>query len=128
MKVNGRELQNIDDLKGFAKKHAWYAILMSCLMLSMGGIPFFAGFYAKFVVLRSAFEAGYVYTVIFALLMSVIGLYYYLRVIKVMFFDEEVANKELTLIANGTSQVFFNLNVGLIILLGVAPSLLYALL
>lgn len=128
VKVNGREIQGIDDLKGFAKKHAWYAILMACVMLSMGGIPFFVGFYAKFVVLRSAFEAGYVYTVIFALLMSVIGLYYYLRVIKVMFFDEAASNQEFALVANGSSQVFFNINVALIVILGLAPSLLYALL
>lgn len=128
VKVNGKEIQAIDDLKGFAKKHAWYAILMACVMLSMGGIPFFVGFYAKFVVLRAAFEAGHLYTVIFALLMSVIGLYYYLRVIKVMFFDEEVSGKELTLEANGTSQVFFNLNVALLIILGFAPSLLFGLL
>lgn len=128
VKVNGKEIKNIDDLKGFAKSHAWYAILMSCVMLSMGGIPFFVGFYAKFVVLRAAFEAGHLYTVIFALVMSVIGLYYYLRVIKVMFFDEAVSGNTLTLEANGTSQVFFNINVALIVILGLAPSLLYGLL
>lgn len=126
VKINGKEIQAIDDLKGFAKGHAWYAILLACVMLSMGGIPFFVGFYAKFVVLRAAFEAGHLYTVIFALLMSVIGLYYYLRVIKVMFFDEEVAGRELTLEATGTSQVFFNINVMLLILLGLFPSLLYS--
>ena len=60
--------------------------------------------------------------------MSVIGLYYYLRVIKVMFFDEAVSGNTLTLEANGTSQVFFNINVALIVILGLAPSLLYGLL
>ena len=126
VKINGKEIKAIDDLKGFAKQHAWYGILLACVMLSMGGIPFFVGFYAKFVVLRAAFEAGHLYTVIFALLMSVIGLYYYLRVIKVMFFDEEVSGRELTLEATGTSQVFFNINVMLLILLGIFPSLLYS--
>ncbi len=124
VKINGKEIQAIDDLKGFAKKHAWYAILMAMVMLSMGGIPFFVGFYAKFVVLRAAFEAGYLYTVIVALLMSVIGLYYYLRVIKVMFFDEEVAGKEITIEAHGTSKVFFNINTILLVVLGISPSLL----
>lgn len=124
VKINGKEIQAIDDLKGFAKKHAWYGILMAMVMLSMGGIPFFVGFYAKFVVLRAAFEAGYLYTVIVALLMSVIGLYYYLRVIKVMFFDEEVVGRELTIEAHGTSKVFFNINTFLLVVLGISPSLL----
>ena len=128
VKINGREIQSIDDLKGFAKNHAWYAILMAMVMLSMGGIPFFVGFYAKFVVLRAAFEAGYLYTVVIALLMSVIGLYYYLRVIKVMFFDEEVAGRTLTVEANGLSKVFFNVNTALLVVLGIAPSLLLTLL
>ncbi len=126
VKVNGKEVQAIDDLKGFARQHAWYALLMAVIMISMGGIPFFVGFYAKFVVLKAAFNAGYIFTVIIALLTSVIGLYYYLRVVKVMFFDEEVQGRELTIEATGLSRVFFNVNALALIVLGVAPSLLYA--
>lgn len=126
VKVNGKEVQAIDDLKGFARQHAWYALLMAAIMISMGGIPFFVGFYAKFVVLKAAFNAGYIFTVIIALLTSVIGLYYYLRVVKVMFFDEEVHGRELTIEATGLSRVFFNVNALALVVLGIAPSLLYA--
>ncbi len=127
VKVNGKEIQNIDDLKGFARKHAWYGILMAAVMLSMGGIPFFVGFYAKLVVLKAAFNAGYLFTVIIALLTSVVGLYYYLRVVKVMFFDEENKGRELTIEATGLSRVFFNINALLLVVLGIAPSLLLSL-
>ncbi len=126
VKVNGKEIQAIDDLKGFAREHAWYALLMAIVMISMAGIPFFVGFYAKFVVLRAAFEAGYAFTVVIALLTSVIGLYYYLRVVKVMFFDEAVAGRDLTVEATGLSRVFFNVNTLALVVLGIVPSLLYA--
>ncbi len=121
---NGKGIQQIDELKGFARTHGWYALLMSGAMLSMGGIPIFVGFHAKLLVLKAAFEAGFIFTVIIGLLMSVIGLFYYLRVIKVMFFDEPEAENTLTVEVTPGSTMLFTLNGLALVLLGVAPSLL----
>lgn len=121
---NGRGIQKIDELKGFAREHGWYALLMSGAMLSMGGIPIFVGFHAKLLVLKTAFEAGFIFTVIIGLLMSVIGLFYYLRVIKVMFFDEPEATQNLEVNVTTGSTILFTVNGLALVLLGIAPSLL----
>jgi NADH-quinone oxidoreductase subunit N len=84
----GFEAENIDDYRGFGKRSPWIAFLMMLLMLSLAGIPPFAGFYAKFFVLNALVQAGYTWLAVLAVLLTVIGAYYYLRVIKVMFFDK----------------------------------------
>lgn len=86
----GFEADKLDDLKGLNQRSPWHAFLMMIVMLSMAGIPPTLGFYAKFTVLQAAFEAGYMWLVVFAVLMAVIGAFYYLRVIKLMYFDEPV--------------------------------------
>lgn len=126
VKNNGNAVENIDELKGFGREHGWLALLMAAVMFSMGGIPFFVGFQGKLLVLKSAFQAGFIWTVIIGLIMSVIGLFYYLRVVKVMFFDETVAENELTVDAPATSRVFLSLNVFALAVLGVMPGLLLA--
>jgi NADH-quinone oxidoreductase subunit N len=84
----GFEAENLDDLKGLNQRSPWYAFLMLLLMFSMAGVPPTLGFYAKFTVLQAALQAGFVSLVIFAVLMAVIGAFYYLRVVKLMYFDE----------------------------------------
>jgi NADH-quinone oxidoreductase subunit N len=86
----GFEADKLEDLKGLNQRSPWHAFLMMIVMLSMAGIPPTLGFYAKFTVLQAAFEAGYMWLVVFAVLMAVIGAFYYLRVIKLMYFDEPV--------------------------------------
>ncbi|HEY3327447.1 MAG TPA: NADH-quinone oxidoreductase subunit NuoN [Novimethylophilus sp.] len=84
----GFEAENLDDLKGLNSRSPWYAFLMLLLMFSMAGVPPTIGFYAKFAVLQAALQAGFVWLVVFAVLMAVTGAFYYLRVVKLMYFDE----------------------------------------
>ena len=84
----GHEAENLNDLKGLNERSPWIAFLMLLTMLSMAGVPPTIGFYAKFAVLQAALQAGFVWVVVFAVLMAVIGAFYYLRVIKIMYFDE----------------------------------------
>ena len=83
----GFEADNIDDFKGLNQRSPLYAVMMLFIIFSMAGIPPFLGFWAKLAVLEGALNAGYTWLVVFAVLMSVIGAYYYLRIIKVMYFD-----------------------------------------
>lgn len=84
----GFEADKLDDLKGLNQRSPWHAFLMLIVMFSMAGVPPTLGFYAKFSVLQAALAAGYLWLVVFAVLMAVIGAFYYLRVIKLMYFDE----------------------------------------
>ena len=84
----GFEADKLDDFKGLSQRSPWFAFLMLLLMFSMAGVPPTLGFYAKFAVLQAALQAGYLWLVVFAVLMAVVGAFYYLRVIKLMYFDE----------------------------------------
>jgi NADH-quinone oxidoreductase subunit N len=84
----GYEAENIDDFRGLNRKSKWYAFMMLVLMFSLAGLPPTAGFFAKLSVLQAVLEAGYTWLVVFAVLMSVIGAFYYLRIVKVMYMDE----------------------------------------
>ena len=86
----GHEAEMIDDFKGLNKRSPWFAAVMMVLMFSMAGIPFFIGFFAKFSVLLAAVKAGYVGIAVFAVMMSLVGAFYYLRVVKIMYFDAPV--------------------------------------
>jgi NADH-quinone oxidoreductase subunit N len=83
----GFEAENIADFRGLGVRNPWLAFLMMMVLFSLAGIPPFAGFYAKLLVLNALVSAGYVWLAVFAVLLTVVGAYYYLRVIRVMFFD-----------------------------------------
>jgi NADH-quinone oxidoreductase subunit N len=93
----GFEADRIDDFKGLNKRSPWFAAMMMMVMFSMAGVPFFVGFFAKFSVLQAVVAAGtvqaefgstlYYWVAAYAVMMSLIGAYYYLRVVKVMYFD-----------------------------------------
>jgi len=83
----GFEADNLDDFKGLNKRSPWFAGVMLMLMFSMAGVPFFVGFFAKFSVLQAVVAAGYMWLAIVAVLFSLIGAFYYLRVVKLMYFD-----------------------------------------
>jgi NADH-quinone oxidoreductase subunit N len=85
---NGFEAENLSDFKGLNKRNPWYAFMMLLLMFSMAGIPPTAGFYAKLAVLQPLIAAGQVWLAVFAVICSVIGAFYYIRVVKLMYFDE----------------------------------------
>ena len=84
----GFEAENIDDFKGLNARDPWTAGLVLCVMASLAGVPPFLGFWAKMAVLRAALEGGMLWLAIVGVVCAVIGAFYYLRVIKVMYFDE----------------------------------------
>jgi NADH-quinone oxidoreductase subunit N len=83
----GFECEMIDDLKGLNQRSRWFAGVMAIAMFSLAGIPPLWGFFAKLLVLKAAIDGGMLWLAIVAIAGSIVGLYYYLRVIKVMYFD-----------------------------------------
>jgi NADH-quinone oxidoreductase subunit N len=92
----GYEAENLEDFKGLNKRSPWFAAMMLIIMFSMAGIPFFIGFFAKFAVLLAAIKAGYTAVAVIAVMFSLIGAFYYLRVVKLMYFDAPVDAAPIT--------------------------------
>ncbi len=84
----GFEAEEIDDFRGLNQRNGWYALLVLLVMASLAGIPLFVGFLAKFQVLKAAVESGMLWLAITAGAFAVVGAFYYLRIIKVVYFDE----------------------------------------
>jgi len=84
---NGREVERLDDVAGLAEHRPWIALLLLVLMFSMAGVPPFAGFWAKWFVIREAVIAGLLPLAVLAVVCSLIGAYYYLRLVKIAYFD-----------------------------------------
>jgi NADH-quinone oxidoreductase subunit N len=94
----GFEADHIDDFKGLAKRSPWFASVMAIFMLSLAGLPPTVGFYAKLAVLQSILatnEPLYLQVAVAAVALSLVGAFYYLRVVKVMFFDEPIQQNPL---------------------------------
>ncbi|MEE9493534.1 MAG: NADH-quinone oxidoreductase subunit NuoN [Gammaproteobacteria bacterium] len=92
----GFEADNIDDFKGLNQRHPWYAFMMLILMFSMAGVPPTVGFYAKLNVLQAIIQQDMVWLAGIAVFFSVIGAYYYIRIIKVMYFDDAKDTQPVT--------------------------------
>jgi len=88
MSSKGFEADRIDDYKGLNARNPWLAGLILCVMASLAGLPPFLGFWAKLAVLRAALEGGLLWLAIVGVLFAVVGAFYYLRVVKAMYFDE----------------------------------------
>ncbi len=88
MRRKGQAVENIEDLAGLSRTKPLMALMLAALMFSLAGIPWFAGFIAKYYVFIAAIQAGLYWLAIIGVLMSVVGAYYYLRIVKVMYFDE----------------------------------------
>ncbi|HEY8069802.1 MAG TPA: NADH-quinone oxidoreductase subunit NuoN [Burkholderiales bacterium] len=84
----GFECENLDDLKGLNRRNPWYAFVILLLMFSLAGVPPTVGFYAKLVVLSAAVNAGQIWLAVAAVAFSIVGAFYYLRIVKLMYFDE----------------------------------------
>lgn len=121
----GFEAEEIEDFKGLGQRHPWHALMMLLLMFSMAGIPPLAGFYAKLAVIKSVVDVNLLAIAIVAVVMSVIGAYYYLRVVKVMFFD--TASERPQIAATTSMQYLLSGNVLAVLLLGLFPGGLFAL-
>ncbi|MCX7961026.1 MAG: NADH-quinone oxidoreductase subunit NuoN [Burkholderiales bacterium] len=88
LSTRGVECETLDDMKGLNRRSPWTAFLVLLLMFSLAGVPPTAGFYAKFAVISAAVNAGQVGLAVFAVLFSLVGAFYYLRIVKLMYFDE----------------------------------------
>ncbi|MCK6405089.1 MAG: NADH-quinone oxidoreductase subunit NuoN [Rhodocyclaceae bacterium] len=122
---NGFEADQIDDLKGLNKRSPWFAAIMMMLMFSMAGVPFFVGFFAKFSVLQAVVAAGYMKLAIAAVIFSLIGAYYYLRVVKIMYFDQPEDTSPI--VAPTGMKVMLSINGLSVALLGLMPQALMTL-
>lgn len=121
----GFEADKLDDFKGLARRSPWYAFIMLILMFSMAGIPPLIGFWAKWFVIKEVIAMGLVWLAALAVIFSVIGAFYYLRIIKLMFFDEP---DSMTAIKSSQGMRFvLSLNGLVILLLGFIPGSLMTL-
>jgi NADH-quinone oxidoreductase subunit N len=90
MKRDGEAVENISDFSGLARTNPLMAFFLAMLLFSLAGIPPLAGFFAKFYVFMAAINAGLFTLAVLGVLASVVGAYYYLTIVKVMYFDEPV--------------------------------------
>ncbi len=121
----GAEAENISDLSGLNDSNPWYAALLAIAMFSMAGLPPTVGFYAKLSVLQSVVQIELVWLAVVAVLFSVIGLFYYLRIVRVMYFDKPL-DREITIKQALDVKILLSAN-GLSLLgLGIFPSGLMA--
>ncbi len=120
----GFEAEKLDDLKGLFRRNPWFALVMMIILFSMAGVPPTVGFYAKLSVLKSVVDIDLVWLAAYGVLFSIVGIYYYLRVVKIMFFDDPQDSAEID--PGITLRVVLSANGLLILGLGVFPAGLMA--
>lgn len=121
----GFEADTLDDFKGLNERSPWMAFMMLILMFSMAGIPPTVGFFAKLAVLQAVVSVGLVWLAVVAVIFSVVGAFYYLRIVKLMYFDKPTDTQPI----EGTAdmKVAISANGVIVLLLGIYPSALMAL-
>lgn len=122
----GFECEQIDDLKGLNRRSPWLAAIVLLLMFSLAGIPPLVGFYAKLAVLQALIQAGHVSLAVIAVVFSLIGAFYYLRVVKVVYFDEPVTPVAPAVSSCGAKGLL-TINGLVIVVLGILPGALMTL-
>ncbi|MFA7496680.1 MAG: NADH-quinone oxidoreductase subunit NuoN [Acidithiobacillus sp.] len=121
----GFEAERIDDFKGLAQRKPWYAFLMLIIMFSMAGVPPTVGFYAKLAVFQAVIAAGYIWLAVLGVLLAVIGAFYYLRVVKVMYFDAPEPDAG-TIVRDDLASTTLTVNSLALLVLGILPGPLMA--
>jgi NADH-quinone oxidoreductase subunit N len=121
----GFEADGLDDFKGLNDRSPWFAFIMLILMFSMAGVPPTVGFYAKLSVLQAIVHVDMVWLALVAVFFSIIGAFYYIRVVKLMYFDK--SESETSLAVNTDMQIAVSLNGLLVLGLGLFPGGLLAL-
>ena len=116
----GFESDEISDFAGLNKRNSWYAAIMMMMMFSMAGIPFFVGFFAKFSVLQAVVAAGHLWLALAAIFFSLVGAYYYLRIVKVMYFDPPASNVPIK--ATMDVKLLMSVNGLAVALIGIFPN------
>ena len=115
----GFEADRIDDFKGLNQRSPWWAFMMLLTMFSLAGVPPTVGFYAKFSVIQAVVQEGYVWVAVVAVMASLVGAFYYLRIVKLMYFDDPVDDAPIE--PRGDTRVLLSANGLLLLLLGVLP-------
>ncbi|MDH3355681.1 MAG: NADH-quinone oxidoreductase subunit NuoN, partial [Chromatiales bacterium] len=118
----GFEAENLSDFKGLNKRSPWYALMVMFLMFSMAGVPPFLGFWAKLAVIQAVISVELYTIAVVAVIFSVVGAFYYLRVIKLVYFDQP-EDKEI-LAPDMDLRLVFSANALLVLFLGLYPSAL----
>jgi NADH-quinone oxidoreductase subunit N len=118
----GFEADRLDDFKGLNRRSPWFAAVMLMLMFSTAGVPPFVGFWAKVGVIGAVLDLGYTWLAAIAVLFSVVGAFYYLRVVKLMYFDEPEGEEPL--VAGTAMRATVSLNGLAVLALGIFPAAL----
>jgi NADH-quinone oxidoreductase subunit N len=116
---SGFEAEELEDFKGLSKRSPLFALLMTVLMFSLAGVPPLMGFAAKFAVLQSVLATGQLWLTVFAVMFSLVGAFYYIRVVKTMWFDEPTDTAPIAI--NGDKAIVLGLNGLAVVALGVIP-------
>jgi NADH-quinone oxidoreductase subunit N len=122
----GFEADQLDDYKGLHERSPWFAAMMLLFMFSMAGVPPTVGFFAKLFVLEAVVSIDLVWLALVAVFFSIIGAFYYIRIVKIMYFDKPEETTPLPE-AGLDTQVVLTLNGLAMLLLGIFPAGLYAL-
>ncbi len=122
----GFDAQEISDLKGLNDTNPWYAALLAIALFSMAGVPPTVGFYAKLTIINSVIQVDMVWLALIAVLLSVVGLFYYLRVVKAMYFDKPEDEQSITIKDALDVKILLSANSLSLIFLGLFPSFLMA--
>jgi NADH-quinone oxidoreductase subunit N len=115
----GFEADQLDDFKGLNRRSPWWALMMLLVMFSLAGIPPTIGFYAKFSVIMAAVGAGFTWLAVVAVMSSLIGAFYYLRIVKLMYFDDPT--DQAPIVARGDNRALLSANGVAILFFGVFP-------
>jgi NADH-quinone oxidoreductase subunit N len=118
----GASIESVDDLRGLHSRNPWLAFMMLLLLFSMAGIPPTVGFFAKLGLLQALISADLTWLAILAMIFACIGVFYYLRVVKVMYFDSALDNKSFVL--SWDAKLAISLNGLVILYFGLFPSAL----
>ncbi len=117
------DYQQISDLRGMGRYHPWYALMFSLVMLSMAGIPPFIGFWPKLEIFRILVTNGYIFEAVLAIAFSVVGLVYYLKVIKEMFFTDAAESPKVS--TSRSLNIALSINCLLLLMFGLMPDSIY---
>ncbi|PWY56661.1 NADH-quinone oxidoreductase subunit NuoN [Legionella qingyii] len=122
MSNHGMEIDNVDDLKGLNKRNPWLAFMMLIIMFSLAGVPPTVGFFTKLLVLKALVDAQMTWVAVVGLFFTVIGAYYYLRIVKIMYFDKPTHTDPVVM--NKGNVLVLSLNCLSLIYLGIFPGTL----
>lgn len=125
MSRKGFEADKLDDYKGLNQRSPWLAVMILFIMFSMAGVPPFVGFWAKLSVLKAVVSADLIWLAAVAVVFSIIGAFYYLRIIKLMYFDKPEETQSIECAPD--LRWVFTLNAALILLVGLMPDSLLSL-